>query len=118
MDIHLLDIPIDGVRLGIYPQERAESQPIVVHLRLTVDVRAVQSADSIACTADYAAIIAGTQEVCLSQHFDLLESLVMAVTRHQLLAHPTVLRADVEIIKIRAPVRARVSARWQLCRCV
>ncbi len=117
MAINLTDIAVEGVRLGIYPQERHDVQPIVVHLRLLVDVSAVAHGDDIAHTADYAAIIRGAQGVCLSQHFDLLESLVMAVARQQLLAHDKVLWADVEILKLKAPVAARVSARWQMCRC-
>jgi len=116
MEVSLTDIGIDGVRLGIYAKERQQPQPVVVHLRLGLDVSAVLHHDDISGTANYATLIDTATEVCRSRHFDLLETLVMTLVQGLLGQHPKVLWADVEVVKIHAPVPARVAARWIRCR--
>jgi len=116
MAVSLTHIDIEGVRLGIYAKERQQPQAVVVHLRLGLDVSAVLDHDDIGATANYAAVVQTAQEVCLSRHFDLLESLVIALVRALLLQHPKIMWADVEVVKTHAPVPARVAARWARCR--
>lgn len=116
MAVELLHINVPGVSLGIYPEERRRLQSVVVHLRLDLDVAAVAHHDGVEHTADYAVVVADTLAICTSGHFDLLETLVMAVARQLLERHVTVLNADVTIEKTHAPVAAQVAARWLLSR--
>lgn len=116
MVVELLDIHVSEVSLGIYPKERREPQAVVVHLRLGLDVQAVAQVDAVEHTADYASLVADTQDLCTRGHFELLETLVMALARHLLQRHKTLVHADVTIDKVHAPVQARVSARWRLSR--
>lgn len=116
MSVELLDVAVPQVSLGIYPKERQAQQPVVVHLRLGLDVHAVARTDAVEHTADYAAVVACVHAVCTAKHYELLESLVMAVARQLVRQHPTVMSADVTIEKTQAPVAARVAARWRLTR--
>lgn len=116
MRVSLTHIQVPGVRLGIYASERNNTQPVVVHLQLALDVRRVADQDAIGSTANYASLVSDVLDVCGSRHFDLLESLVMTLTAAILDRHATVMGVDVEVEKPLAPVAARVSARWMRCR--
>ena len=116
MAVNLTHIDVEGVRLGIYAKERQQCQPVLVHLRLGLDVSAVLHHDDITATANYASLIQTAEDVCHSRHFDLLESLVMTLVRELLGQHPRLMWADVEVVKTQAPVPARVAARWIKCR--
>ena len=116
MQVSLSDIAVEGVRLGIYSQERVAPQTIEVSLRLSLDISGVLQRDHIDETVNYAELVSDVREVAHARHYDLLESLTAQLTLVLLERHARLVGVGVEVYKVEAPVAATVRARWRMCR--
>lgn len=116
MQVVLDAIDVPDVRLGIYASERTCGQRIRLTLTLGLDLSGVRQRDHIDETADYAMLIDGVITLCQSKHFDLLETLVLALTQWVLGVSSRIVAAQVTVYKLEAPVAALVSASYVLCR--
>jgi FolB domain-containing protein len=93
--------------VGILPRERVEPQPIVVRLRLELDLEAVGRTGQLEHGVDYASVDAQVRFLAVEGRFRLIESLAQAVLAAVLVA--PVARASVQIEKP-AVLRAAVPA--------
>ncbi|MCZ4306993.1 dihydroneopterin aldolase [Zoogloeaceae bacterium G21618-S1] len=66
-------------QVGIYPEELAVSQPVVLSLRLGIHGRAAHS-DRIEDTIDYAVLVARVRSALAQRRFGLLEHLAEHLT--------------------------------------
>ncbi|RTL52430.1 MAG: dihydroneopterin aldolase [Rhodocyclaceae bacterium] len=72
-------IQIDGFSLdasiGIYPQELAQRQSLLVSVTMTLNASAASTKDDINYTVDYDAVALCLKQLVAERHFNLLETL-------------------------------------------
>lgn len=68
---------VDAI-LGILPEERAVSQPVVFDVEFLVDTRAAARSDCIQQTVSYAEVAEGVSALALNGRYQLVETLAQA----------------------------------------
>ena len=117
MPVTLSGYRVEGVAIGIYADEQHETQPVEVAVQLGVDAVAAARSDQVADTVDYAELLALVAQICRSQHFNLLETLVTYLADGIMPTYPRVEGVRITVEKLAAPVPARVQATVRRCRC-
>lgn len=79
MDIIFIDTLTLDARIGVHLHEKAAPQPIHIDLELGVDTRPAAHSDQLNDTVDYAAITSACAQLCLSHHFELVETLAQRI---------------------------------------
>ncbi len=74
MHYHLKNIEVEA-RLGVYESEKLAPQKILVSVEYDFDSGVSAQSDNLEDTIDYSRIEALLHEVCVSKHFELLETL-------------------------------------------
>lgn len=115
-DLNLLDeedclIRIEGLKLsasiGIYPNELAERQTLLVDIAMTLCATAAAASDDIRYTVDYDHVVKKLEQLVASQHFNLLETLSKAMLR-TLAEHFAINRLSITLNKPAAVPSARM----------
>lgn len=79
IDIIFVDTLTLDARIGVHPHEKAGPQPIHIDLELHMDTRPAARSDNLDDTVDYAAITSACAQLCLSHHFELVETLAQHI---------------------------------------
>ncbi len=95
--IHIRDLQVRCI-VGIYPEERAAKQDVLINITLHADYRAACESDDIADTVDYKKVKKQIFEMVERSEFFLVERLAEEIAR-LCLAHGGVARADVTVDK-------------------
>ncbi len=95
--IHIRDLQVRCI-VGIYPEERAAKQDVILNITLHADYRAACKSDDIADTVDYKKVKKQIFEMVEHSEFFLVERLAEETAR-LCLAHGGVARADVTVDK-------------------
>lgn len=106
--IHIRDLHIAHVSIGIYPHERTQTQPVVINLALWVDIATPARTGHLGDSVDYAAVAQRVRAVTTAKHFDLLESLCESIAT-AVLCESRVDKAYVQVCKPEALPDAQVS---------
>ena len=103
--LSVLGMRFEG-RHGVLASEKETPQPFEVDLVLQADLADAADRDSLAATADYAALHEMVQALVEGQSFDLVEALAGAIARAALAAtDPDVVCAvEVRVRKPKAPI--------------
>jgi dihydroneopterin aldolase len=101
-------ITISGLRVmasvGVLDEERQRIQPLIIDCVLEVDLTAAGASDALNDTINYATVIELAENLALSHHHDLLESLADEIARGSLALDDRIAGIDVAITKVRPPV--------------
>lgn len=116
MRVQLTGFRVEGVSIGIYAEELRQTQPVEVSLVLGLDAQAAIQSDEVADTADYAVLLARVAQLCRDRHYNLLETLTACLAERIVAEFPPVMAVYVTVVKLEAPVPARVSASVGRCR--
>ncbi|MBW7865182.1 MAG: dihydroneopterin aldolase [Candidatus Hydrogenedens sp.] len=95
--IHIRDLQVRCI-VGIYPEERAAKQDVILNITLHADYRAACKSDDIADTVDYKKVKKQIFEMVEHSEFFLVERLAEETAR-LCLSHGGVARADVTVDK-------------------
>ncbi len=85
--VRIAGIEVDCV-VGVYPDERRQSQPLRLDVLLELDTRAAAESEDIAATVDYEALAAQCAFICRAGRFRLLETAAHVLARYLLLPRP------------------------------
>lgn len=81
--VGLRGLRVDCV-IGVLPDERTRTQPLVVDVALVLDVRDAAAGDDLAATIDYAALADAVREVLVEGRFLLVETAAERVAARSL----------------------------------
>lgn len=95
--IHIRDLQVRCI-VGIYPEERAAKQDVLINITLHADYRAACESDDIADTVDYKKVKKQIFEMVERSEFFLVERLAGEIAR-VCLGHAGVERVDVTLDK-------------------
>jgi dihydroneopterin aldolase len=79
--IHIENLSVSGI-IGVYPEERARPQPLVVDLSLSWDFARAAETDDVRHTADYAEVARDIRAFVEAHPFHLLETLARRMAQH------------------------------------
>lgn len=74
MHYHLKNIEV-AAKLGVYDSEKIAPQKILISVEYDFASQASAESDNLGDTVDYSRIEASLHEVCVAEHFELLEKL-------------------------------------------
>lgn len=84
--------------IGVNDDERTRTQPLVVDVELTTDVRAAAAADDVGQTVDYARVADDVRALLTAGAYRTLEAAAEAIAA-RCLAHPRVRSARIRVEK-------------------
>ena len=79
--IHLHNMTLDAMRIGVYSHEQGRAQRVIAHLDVQIDSTRAACSDNVAETVDYDALVRALKNVAYAKHYKLLESLADAIVR-------------------------------------
>lgn len=106
--IHLRGVHLE-CHIGVPPEERAQSQELIVDVELDVDVRAAGLSDRFADTVDYAAVRESMVQVAGRRQYALIESLAESLASEILAAFPV---ESVRLLVRKPAALAQVRVDW------
>lgn len=104
----LKGIRASGVH-GVLESERQSRQPIEVSLAIEADLAAAGRTDDLDRTIDYSQVAAEVSRIVREESFSLIEALAERIADTVLL-DSKVVAVDVEVLKLRPDVTARLSS--------
>jgi 7,8-dihydroneopterin aldolase/epimerase/oxygenase len=93
---------------GVFDFERRDGQTFLIDLLLDLDTRAAATADDLARTVDYGALVAEVVSVVEKDPVDLIETLAQRIA-DVCLGHDQVASVEVTVHKPHAPIAATFS---------
>lgn len=99
-----IDLPPLPCRIGVLEGENALTQPVVVKVRLEVDLEAAGRSGRLHDTVDYAVVHAAVRHCVLTRRWTLVEALARAILEVILETDPRILAAAATVQKCEPPL--------------
>ena len=94
--------------IGVLPQERLESQPLLIDMKLFIDFSEARSVQAI--QVDYAQVASEVTTFVTQHHVDLIEDLAYRLARYVLFRFKALEMIEVKIAKPQAILNAQHAA--------
>lgn len=99
--LSVIEVGFDCI-IGTLPFERENPQPILLTLSISLDFSRAAENDDLTHSVDYASLTEDVKNFITLSQFQLLETLVYRTALFILEKHPSILSAEVKVIKPQA----------------